>query len=181
MTTDTPARRLPSAERTPAVEYRPWPHDGRYLIGDDGSILGLSGKRLRSFPIHGGYLRLRLSVKGRLRGTCVHVAVAETFHGLRPAGMQVAHGNGDPADNRAENLRWATPARNNADKVAHDTLGWGERHGNAKLTAEQVHDIRTSTDSLRAAGRRHGVNHWTVSDIRKGRNWSRLTDTEAAS
>jgi hypothetical protein len=55
------------------------------------------------------------------RTPLVHHLIAETFHGPRPEGMVVRHLNGNPLDNRAENLRWGTYTENNLDAVAHGT------------------------------------------------------------
>lgn len=50
-----------------------------------------------------------------------HAIIALTFHGPRPEGMQTRHLNGNPLDNRAENLQYGTPAENQADRWAHGT------------------------------------------------------------
>ncbi|WP_208609489.1 HNH endonuclease signature motif containing protein [Streptomyces atriruber] len=53
-----------------------------------------------------------------------HFLVCVAFHGPRPtASHQVAHGDGDPTNNRPCNLRWATPAENSAGAVRHGTAG----------------------------------------------------------
>jgi hypothetical protein len=45
----------------------------------------------------------------------IHQIVAKAFLGPRPTGMQVAHNNCNHRDNRLSNLRYATPAENQAD------------------------------------------------------------------
>ena len=58
----------------------------------------------------------------------VHRLVLEAFVGPRPEGMVARHLNGDPGDNRLENLAWGTQSENNYDKVRHGT------HHNANKT-----------------------------------------------
>ena len=51
----------------------------------------------------------------------IHTLVLEAFVSLRPIGMVACHNNGNPIDNRVENLRWDTQANNNKDKILHGT------------------------------------------------------------
>ena len=71
----------------------------------------------------------------------VHVAVAESFIGTRPASqerIECCHLNGDRTDNRVENLAWATSKENSAHMVEHGTRFYAEAHPRARLTPEQV-------------------------------------------
>lgn len=51
----------------------------------------------------------------------IHRLVLETFVGPCPEGMEACHNNGNPADNRVENLRWDTHIANMADQRVHGT------------------------------------------------------------
>lgn len=109
----------------------------------------------------------------------VHVLVLEAFVGPRPTGHHGAHGDGNPINNAVENLRWATPSENNADKAMHGTQYRGESVGSSKLTADDVRKLR----DLRAAGvknceltRRFGVCRNTISNITSGRTWRTVVD-----
>lgn len=155
-------------------ERRPWPHDPRYLVGADGSIIGPSGRVLRPFIDRHGYRRFNRYADRRHSQHSVHVAVCEAFHGARPAGMWAAHSNGDRLDNRAGNLRWATGVENEADKIAHDTRAWGERHGMRKLTADDVRAIRASGAGSYVLARRYPVSPSMIRRIRAGKNWTHV-------
>lgn len=58
------------------------------------------------------------------------------FVGPRPDGLDVCHGNGNPADNRLENLRYGTRSENMRDALRHGTIN------TLKLTSDQVREIR---------------------------------------
>jgi hypothetical protein len=72
----------------------------------------------------------------------VHRLVLEAFIGLRPEGLECCHADGVRTNNRLENLRWDTHASNIADMRRHGTDPSGERHGMAKLTEQDVREIR---------------------------------------
>jgi len=97
-----------------------------------------------------GYLRYGI---GKHHKVLAHRLVCEAFHGSPPTpAHEVAHNNGRRDDNRAENLRWATPAENQADRKAHGTYHVGEQCSSTKLSKRQVGEIR---ESYRQGGRRY--------------------------
>jgi hypothetical protein len=53
--------------------------------------------------------------------------VLTAFVGSRPSGLEGCHRNGDPTDNRLENLRWDTRTANIFDAVAHGTHPFASR------------------------------------------------------
>lgn len=128
----------------------------------------------------GGYLRLVLSTPQGKRGVLVHGLVANAFLGPRPSGMEVCHNDGNPTNNRVENLRYDTPKANRADKRRHGTDGRGERNACAKLTAEQVEfcrDYYIPRDpefGTTALGQRFGVNASTIGYAIHGKSWGHL-------
>jgi len=63
------------------------------------------------------YVSLGAAIKGS-----VHRFVCSAFHGPCPAGYQVGHLDGNPLNNRPENLRWVTPSENAQHKVLHGTF-----------------------------------------------------------
>lgn len=98
-----------------------------------------------------GYRFLNL---GRGNTRTVHRLVLETFVGQCPAGMEARHLNGDPSDNRLENLAWGTPKENQSDQYRHGTRVASDRHPQSKLTPLQVRAARTLADA-----------HWHQGDI----------------
>lgn len=64
---------------------------------------------------------VKLCVGGIAKVRLVHQLVLEAFVGPRPEGLEGCHNNGDPFDNRTENLRWDTNSANQLDSVEHGT------------------------------------------------------------
>jgi hypothetical protein len=64
------------------------------------------------------------------------------FIGPKPDGMVVCHNDGDKLNNHYANLRYDTHKSNASDMLLHGTRPLGERVHNAKLTDDQVREIR---------------------------------------
>ena len=106
---------------------------------------------------------------------CVHQLVCAAFNGPPPSKKhEVAHADGVRDNSRAENLRWVTRAENMEDARLHGTLLIGERQNGAKLTADNVREIRHRI----AAGEREkdvapdfGISPGNVNHIIRGETW----------
>ena len=167
--------------------YKPVPGHSRYEVSDCGAVrrtadgkqivptdFGKYGKKSVGVELVGddGKTTLRSVANWMLRA---HV-------GPPPDGCGTRHLNGDYRDNRLANLAWGTHSENMQDSIRHGTFAggrnakaraksWarkgprpgfarGERHGNAKLTADDIRAIRAD----RAAGvsfgkiaKKHGI------------------------
>lgn len=110
----------------------------------------------------------------------VHVAVCEAFHGSRPEGHEVAHDNGDPGDNRSENLAWKTRSQNAMDRVRHGTDNRGERNHWTKVSDQDVREIRKSTETHAALARAYGISSVHVYKIRARLARTYVEDQERA-
>ncbi|WP_081774310.1 HNH endonuclease [Sphingomonas sp. URHD0057] len=91
-----------------------------------------------------GYAFVRLGLgRGVPRNFKLSRLVCEAFHGPAPSPTHhAAHNDGNPANNAVDNLRWATPAENNADKRLHGTHLLGERHAGVKVTDAELRSAR---------------------------------------
>jgi hypothetical protein len=66
------------------------------------------------------YLEVALSHEGEPRSFLVHRLVALAFHGESPIDRPIAtHRDGDPQNNRPDNLAWATQSENLFDRYRH--------------------------------------------------------------
>lgn len=125
-------------------------------------------------------------VDGRAVNRSVHRLVLEAFVGPAPEGMEGCHNNGDPWDNRLENLRWDTHQANMADAAAHGTFvlpphrtgsthSRGERNVRAKISEAQAREAKARL----SAGERNvdvgaamGISYDTVCKISSGASWA---------
>ena len=137
-----------------------------------------SSKFLRPAISADGHLRVPLYTgthESRVR-KFVHRLILETFVGSCPNGMECCHNNGDPADNRLQNLRWDTRSNNHKDAFKHGTRSnQGMKNGRAKLNELQVRIIKKLLASgvliQKEIGGVFGVSRVTISDIKRGRSW----------
>lgn len=108
------------------------------------------GRTLKSHVNGNGYPTVHLRQSGREKQMPVHIAVALTFIGKPPTpSHEVAHGDGNPMNAELSNLRWATHAENEADKILHGTFMQGETHPSARFSDREVQQIR----AMRRMGR----------------------------
>jgi hypothetical protein len=166
------------------ISFAPIPGtDGRYVADSEGTLYGFRGalkaSRRRERRANGskGHEHLGVSVcyiSGK-RTRWVHHLVYEAFHGSVPDGQMVRHLDGDPTNNRLENLAAGTHADNMNDRDAHGTTARGERHGCAKLTVEQVSEIRriyaAGGITQAALGRKFGISQAMTGYIVRGEYW----------
>ena len=115
--------------------WKPVPgYEGLYEVSDQGRVRSLDrditqksrwgtwftlrkkGKLLRPGRMPQGHQSVAL---GRRNSQCVHKLVLMAFVGPAPDRHECCHNNGDPSDNRLENLRWGTRRENILDAVKH--------------------------------------------------------------
>lgn len=124
----------------------------------------------------GRYLGLILSDGRRRETRSVHRLVAEAFHGAPPEGAVACHRNGIRDDNRAENLRWDTPAGNVRDAIRHGTHqgNLGERKNLAKISpgcVARIRDMIAARVPQTQIGLWFGLSQSTISNIATGKLW----------
>jgi hypothetical protein len=138
-------RAMPSARAaTPSVEWRQIVgYEGLYDVSNDGRVR--NARRMRELsPVADtcGYPTVKLCRNNLETRYSIHRLVCRAFRGIPFAGAQVAHLNGNPADNRAENLKWVTCAENNSHKAIHGTRQIGARNGRSKYTGKTIETVR---------------------------------------
>lgn len=95
-------------------------------------------------------------------------------NGRIPEGLMVLH--------RCDNTNCVNPshlflgtAKDNADDCKAKGRSWfGERNGRAKLTEDNVHYIRSSSERAGVLGKRFGVHATTIEAARSGKKWPHL-------
>jgi DNA-binding transcriptional regulator YiaG len=92
----------------------------------------------------------------------------------------VRHKCDNPPCVNPRHLELGTHLDNMADARARGRFATGSRNGRARLTPEQIAEIRGNPDGLSGAdlARRYGMSEAGIHYIRKGRSW-KSTDTAA--
>lgn len=126
-----------------------------------------------------GYPETLLSDGARKQRVNIHVLVCEAFHGPRPSSRhQVAHGDGSRDYNHKDNLRWASPKDNAADRKRHGTEYEGKAHWKTELTEDDVRSIRDrykpGHGGYTYLAREYGLTRGAIYRIVKRKNWKHV-------
>lgn len=152
--------------------------EDNYEVSSCGQVRSLS----RMKPLAGhidrhGYRRVFLWVSSVCHTRRVHRLVCEAWHGPCPAGLECAHLDGNPGNNTESNLAWVSRSENMRHRVAHGTVLAGEKHTQAKLSEDDVREMRR----LGAAGwhgaklaRAFGISGTQAYKILTGRGWAHV-------
>ena len=124
-----------------------------------------------------GYQFVSLSVDGVIRKRSVHTLVCSAFRGPRPAGMDVAHDDGCPSNNKVENLSYKTKVENMADRDRHGRTRRAQNSPLAKISDGAAAAI-FSAPNIRVATEiaiYHGAGRATAKSIRQRKQWRSVT------
>jgi len=134
-------------------------------ISADGRVWR-GGKEKTVYVARNGYKSVNFSRSNKSHVLTIHRLLALTFIGEPPTPKhEVCHINGDPLDNRLENLRWGTRSENVQDAIRHGTATVGPQNGAAKLRASDVPFMRDMSDfgfSVREIAPHFGVSQTTI-------------------
>lgn len=159
-------------------------YEGRYQVSNMGRVKSLERKVrsvnwyshkefwrtvreriLRPSSVRTGHLYVVLG-HGK-SGVPVHQLVMRAFVGNPPNGMEVRHLNGDPADNRLENLKYGTRTENILD-VFYQGKRWRKLSMNDVIYARFALFCGFPDKQI---AEELGVAASTVASIRKGRSY----------
>lgn len=157
---------------------RSWKGPGNNQTGE--APRALVPRVLRQAETRGDYLFVGLCDQGTVTSTRVNRLILLTFTGEPPTERhQAAHNNGNRQDNRAENLRWATPEENCADQLVHGTRPQGSGKTASRLTEAKVKEAKalwaSGEYSAIELGARYGVSGPTIWKAVTGKTWSHLS------
>lgn len=146
----------------------------RTFVRSNGNPFTLTGRVLVQTPCRRGYPKVELWKGGVQRTGKVHILVCSAFRGPKPPGSEIRHLDGKPPNCYLSNLAYGTKRENCADMVRHGTAPRGERCGTAKLTAEQVKEIRQSSKTSDALASAYPVSSRHIRKIVRGERWAHL-------
>lgn len=150
-------------------------YEGRYLLGEDGTIVSCHTGKERPPHKNRGYLYITLNKDGIKSSKKVHRLVAEAFIPNPKNKPHVNHKDGDKENNHHSNLEWCTPAENQKHAQQHGLLGSvGEAHHKTKLTETCVAFIKfwlSQGYGPTEIAKRFDCTPLAVSHIKAGRSW----------
>lgn len=167
------------------VMWKIIPEFPEYEVSDQGDVRRRiaaqgtsSGKLLKPYDNGNGYLKVQLVNRDVKKRATVHRLVLQTFCGPAPRGKtDCAHLNGIRSDNRLSNLKWKSRAENMLDAKIHGTSAMGERNGHAKLTQQDVlemRNLRKNGKTFQSIADTYSVSRSAASDAIKGKNWGHI-------
>ena len=153
--------------------------ESTYHVSNRGRVKSFqNGERMLSpWPVAKGYLMVELRDNGKRSGRTVHRLVAEAFLERPSESHEVNHLDGDKTNNHLSNLEWVTTQENRDHAVATGLHTCGEETCTAKLTADEVREIRhrySEGTYQRVLAEEFGVSRSHVSDIVNHKKWRHL-------
>jgi hypothetical protein len=152
------------------TEWRPW--SDRYEVSSTGKVRSIRARRLmRQQPSHNGYRQVKLTCyDGSRRWFKVHVLVLTLFVGPRPSARHVGAHAPDrrKSNNRLENLRWAIPEENEADKKKHGTARGGVGRRLPQAHVSHIRFLANHGESFTRIAKTYGLHRHSVSRIVRG-------------
>ena len=169
-------------------QWKPIPDFPGYEVSDQGRVrsywkgTGRGGgmfisqepqRLLKQFIVF-GYPKVNI----RQKQFFVHRLVLKSFIGSCPPGMEARHKDGIRTNVCLSNLQWGTRSDNYHDRHAHGTDNNGARNGKAKLTDEDIRDIRLTYASGAAyqkeLAKEYGVCQTQISKIVRQVQWTHI-------
>lgn len=169
--------------------WKPIPggYQGRYYASSAGRIFSvISARCLAQPPNENGYRRVCLYSGGHPsipKVWKVAALILLTFEGPRPLGMECDHGLKGKGCDEQDNLQYVTPPRNKElfrERGGVQRVHRGTDNPRAKLTADQVQDIRRAWDSgdlsQRKLAARYNVSRPIIRRILTGKSYKSVTN-----
>lgn len=183
-----------TTEETTTERWLPVPGWGEfYSVSDRGrvrrdararSTASWPGKILKPRRTRTGYVAAALyGSPGVRRERLVHQLVLSAFVGPRPPGHEPNHKNYDRTDNRLDNLEYMTPKQNQEHRgirqkaLGHPNRPRGEAYWNAKLTTDDVREIRrrhSAGEGVMALARAFAVTRHAINYVYMRRTWKHV-------
>lgn len=161
---------FPGYEVSTFGRFRTWRANGRPFGKKKPKILKPWVLKKR-----GRYYAVSLFKEGKYYAFTAHSIVLREFIGPRPEGKECRHLDGNPQNPRLDNLEWATHQNNCEDKKRHGTARIGQDNINAKLTHDEVVQIKKHLAinvSQAVIARKFDISPQTICNIAHERTWA---------
>ena len=121
-----------------------------YFFCEDGRVLSKAKKTPRQ--IYGtdcGQQKYKAIPVDGSKKIYIHRVVCELFNGPPKTGQVCRHLDGNKYNNAASNLAWGSTHDNHQDMILHGTRLTGRKNPMAKLTDEQVQQLREKREATK--------------------------------
>ena len=155
--------------------------DGRYMVSNLGNVYDCFKGDLVKFRCHQGYYVASLVTKYGSKDVRINRLVLLVFdYNPNYKNLQANHIDGNLGNNNLANLEWTTPKENSDHAMLYGLHKMnGTDNPNNKLTEEQVKEIceliQTGKYYDTEIADMYGVTYTNVSDIHKGKIWTRVS------
>ncbi len=170
---------IKNPDGTQGYTWNPIPEYEGYFACKEGLVASIKRgtlKILSPITAKDGHQYVFLYRDGRMLKQWIHRLILITFNRQPMENEESRHLNGQPSENRLENLAWGTRQDNANDRMMHGRYPRGEACSSHKLTEVEVLEIRRrfGQESSRQLARTYGVSHTTVLGAVKGHHWRHL-------
>ncbi len=149
--------------------------ESHYLISNYGRIKSVSGRMRKNGDSKRGYQNIDFWVHNKRHSNRVHRLVANAFVPNPQDKPYVNHIDNNPRNNYYKNLEWVTQSENLIHAVSIGAVKHGEKSPYAILTEKEVLEIARSAENHIVLSKGYGVSRQTITDIKSGKKWHRVT------
>lgn len=148
-------------------------YEGLYQVSSEGNLKSLDrisnfngdlgirkGKKLKLSETNDGYYRNQLYKNGKRENFYIHRLVAKAFIPKVDGKFHINHIDGNPKNNRVENLEWCTPKENTAHAYQNGLMPY-KYSGDGE---DIVSDYNSGKD-MREIAKKYSIYHTTVKKI----------------
>ena len=166
-------------------------YEGYYQVSNHGNVRSLDriitqqngrkqlveGRVLKPYLTNKGYFKVHLSRDGKRKSRSIHRLVAIAFLPNPFQKPQVNHINGCKTNNNLCNLEWNTQSEQQIHAYQNGLQPKGEKHHYAKLTREEVIQIKQLLKSRvlqKDIATKFNVSQQVISAINTGARWNHI-------
>jgi hypothetical protein len=156
-------------------------YEGHYQVSNLGRVKSLKNNKeliMSNVKSTFGYLRVKLSKNGKIKGFPVHRLVGLNFLDLINGKNEINHIDGDKRNNFLTNLEWCNRSENirHADKTGLRVMLKGKINPKAKLTDEQIILIRYERKGMhqKDIAKEFNMKQQTISKIINYKLWTHI-------
>lgn len=145
-------------------------YEGRYSITPDGKVYSWYGNKFMKLWLSDrGYLKVQL--RQPRRNFRVHRLVAQAYLPNPRNAPKIDHKNGNPTDNRVENLRWCTDKENVHYAIKAGKMICIKQRLLKPHDIYRIKELRSEGKGATQISRELNLSYHAVRDFLRGRNY----------